>query len=217
MNNSQDSSLPEVTGKQYSPKQTQEVKAAAIRQAVEGQKSLMVRSDIRTDISDVQAVAEVAERYINDCAMAGLLPNTEGLCCALGLSRAWFYQFLREKASSPSALYLNKLRMAWVSLRISLAERQVLDPAMCIFVLKNSHMGFVNEPDGNDEMPMQTDPNRPEWAYGMSEAEYAAASRKRIADIIAALPEPDGLDDIPPASYGLAEKYLLHNDNAGQD
>lgn len=201
----------------YSPAITQETKAQAIRQALNGQKALMVRSTDRVDIADVEAVETAAKKYIADCSTAGILPNIEGLCCVLGFSRQWLYQFLKEKPNSESAQFINKLRMAWTSLRISLAERQILSAPTTIFLLKNSGMGFADVPLDNTEAPIQTDANRPEWAYGMSESEYAAASRKRIADIIAALPEPDGLDDIPPASYGLAEKYLLHHDDVDQD
>ena len=201
----------------YSPAVTQETKAQAIRQALSGQKDLMVRSPDRVDIGDVEAVETAAKKYIADCSTAGILPNIEGLCCVLGFSRQWLYQFLKEKPNSDSAAYINRLRMAWTSLRISLAERQILSAPTTIFLLKNSGMGFADVPLDNTETPMQIDPNRPSWAYGMSESEYAAASRKRIADIIAALPEPDGLDDIPPASYGLAEKYLLHHDDVDQD
>lgn len=215
MNDIDNLELPE--GQPYSPQQTQETKAAAIRQALNGQRGLMIRSPDRVDISDVEAVEAAAKKYIADCSTAGILPNVEGLCCVLGFSRQWLYQFLREKPNSESAAYLNRLRMAWTSLRISLAERQILSAPTTIFLLKNSGMGFADVPLDNTEAPIQTDPNRPEWAYGMSESEYAAASRKRIADIIAALPEPDGLDDIPPASYGLAEKYLLHHDDVDQD
>lgn len=201
----------------YSPAITQETKAQAIRQALNGQKALMVRSTGRVDISDVEAVEQAAGKYVDDCKTAGILPNLVGLCCILGISRQWMYQYLREKPNSESAQFINKLRMAWTSLRISLAERQILSAPTTIFLLKNSGMGFADVPLDNTETPMQIDPNRPSWAYGMSESEYAAASRKRIAAMIAALPEPDGLDDIPPASYGLAEKYLLHDDDADQD
>lgn len=201
----------------YSPAITQETKAQAIRQALNGQKALMVRSTDRVDIADVEAVETAAKKYIADCSTAGILPNIEGLCCVLGFSRQWLYQFLKEKPNSESAQFINKLRMAWTSLRISLAERQILSAPTTIFLLKNSGMGFADVPLDNTETPMQIDPNRPEWAYGMSESEYVAASRKRIAAMIAALPEPDGYEGMTPGDLPLVEKYLLHNDDADQE
>lgn len=185
----QDWELPEE--QPYSPAVTQETKAAAIRQALNGQKALMIRSPDRVDIADVEAVETAAKKYIADCSTAGILPNIEGLCCVLGFSRQWLYQFLKEKPNSESAAYINRLRMAWTSLRISLAERQILSAPTTIFLLKNSGMGFSDVPADNSETPMQADPNRPEWAYGMSESEYAEAARKRIAAMVASLPEPD--------------------------
>ena len=185
----QDWELPEE--QPYSPAITQETKAAAIRQALNGQRGLMIRSPDRVDIADVDAVEHAAQKYIADCNTAGILPNIEGLCCVLGFSRQWLYQFLREKSSSESAAYINRLRMAWTSLRISLAERQILSAPTTIFLLKNSGMGFSDVPADNSETPMQADPNRPAWAYGMSESEYAEAVRKRIAAMVASLPEPD--------------------------
>ena len=151
----------------------------------------MVRSTGRVDISDVEAVEQAAGKYVDDCKTAGILPNLVGLCCILGISRQWMYQYLREKPNSESAQFINKLRMAWTSLRISLAERQILSAPTTIFLLKNSGMGFSDVPSDNSETSMQADPNRPEWAYGMSESEYAEAVRKRIAAMVASLPEPD--------------------------
>lgn len=185
----QDWELPEE--QPYSPAITQETKAQAIRQALNGQKALMVRSTGRVDISDVEAVEQAAGKYVDDCKTAGILPNLVGLCCILGISRQWMYQYLREKPNSESAQFINKLRMAWTSLRISLAERQILSAPTTIFLLKNSGMGFSDVPSDNSETSMQADPNRPEWAYGMSESEYAEAVRKRIAAMVASLPEPD--------------------------
>ncbi|MBQ9257970.1 MAG: hypothetical protein IJ181_12760 [Acidaminococcaceae bacterium] len=201
----------------YSSEQTQEVKAVAIRQALSGQRALMIRSPDRVDIADVEAVEQAANKYIADCSTAGILPNIEGLCCVLGFSRQWLYQFLKEKPNSESAAFINRLRMAWTSLRISLAERQILSAPTTIFLLKNSGMGFSDVPADNNEAPIQTDPYRPEWAYGMSESEYAEAARKRIDAMIASLPEPEDFDDIPPASYELAKKYLVPDDENGGD
>lgn len=175
----------------YSPAITQETKAAAIRQALNGQRGLMIRSPDRVDISDVEAVETAANRYIADCSTAGILPNIEGLCCVLGFSRQWLYKFLREKPNSESAAYINRLRMAWTSLRIGLAERQILSAPTTIFLLKNSGMGFADVPLDNNEAPVQTDPNRPEWAYGLSDAEYVEEIRKHFEGIVEALPDDE--------------------------
>ena len=215
MNDIDNLELPE--GQPYSPQQTQETKAAAIRQALNGQRGLMIRSPDRVDISDVEAVEAAAKKYIADCSTAGILPNVEGLCCVLGFSRQWLYQFLREKPNSESAAYINRLRMAWTSLRISLAERQILSAPTTIFLLKNSGMGFSDVPADNSEMPMQTDPNRPTWAYGMNEEEYVEAAKKRLEALIDAMPEPDGYDGMTPGDLPLAEKYLLNHDDTEQD
>jgi len=176
----------------YSPAVTQETKAAAIRQALNGQRGLMIRSPDRVDISDVDAVERAADKYIADCKTAGILPNVEGLCCVLGFSRQWLYQYLREKPNSESAAYISRLRMAWTSLRISLAERQILSAPTTIFLLKNSGMGFSDMPADNGDS--QTDVNRPGWAYGMAEGEYVREARKRLEAISDALPEPDDAD-----------------------
>ena len=192
MNSLEENSLLEEQG--YSPAVTQETKAQAIRQALNGQRRLMTRAPDRVNIADVESVETVAERYIADCAVAGILPNMEGLCCVLGLSRAWVYQYLREKPNSESAMYINRLRMAWASLRISLAERQVLSAPMSIFLLKNSSMGFSDTPDNNELTPISPDPERPTWAYGMTEKEYREANIKRILESLPDLIE----EDAPP-------------------
>lgn len=56
----------------------------------------------------------------------------------------------------------------------------MLDAPTTIFLLKNSHLGFVNEPQADDEPSF--DPNRPVWAYGLSDEEYEEQNLRRIRE-----------------------------------
>lgn len=125
----------------YNPKQTDEVRKSAIRKAIQSQRQLL-RATERIDISDLSALQEKAQLYMSSCEAAGVLPNLEGLASICGFSRQWLYEYLREHHDAVSARFIDSLRLAWSSLRISLAESKNLDPAVSIFILKNSGLGF---------------------------------------------------------------------------
>ena len=169
--------LIETEGK-YSPAQTAEVRKSAIRQALKSQRQLFKSKD-RINIRDTKALEERTMIYIDACESSGLVPNLEGLCACCGFNRQWLYHFLNDHPETESAHFINSLRLSWASLRMSLAESKVLDPASTIFVLKNSGLGF------SDRQEIAIAPNDP-----MRDLDPEQARRR----LIEAIPAED--DDI---------------------
>ena len=168
----------------YTPEKTAEIRKTAIRQALTAQKDLFIKAKDRIDISDINALTARATEYINACTSAGIVPNLEGLACCCGFSRAWLYQYLKDHPTDESAIFLDRLRLGWASLRMSLSETKVLDPASTIFVLKNSGLNFTDKQEYEVvQAPECNDPFRPRWAWNLTEEEY----HKKVMEDIEAI------------------------------
>ena len=128
----------------YSASETQEVRHEAIKKALSVQLGMLQKSQVRTDLHDLTAVQATTENYIHRCSEAGLMPNFEGVAASLGISRKWAYEYIRKFNSDPTAEYLNTIRLSLASIRMTLSEGKVLDPASSIFILKNSDMGYAD-------------------------------------------------------------------------
>lgn len=164
----------------YSPKETSMIRKEAIRNAIASQKSLFLKSKDRIDISDTEALSERAAEYIDACQTAGIVPNLEGFCCLCGFSRAWLYQYLKEHPETKSARLVDGLRLGWASLRMSLAETKILDPASTIFILKNSGLNFADKTEYEVTQTENNDPFRPSWAVGLPDDVYRKQLMERI-------------------------------------
>ena len=169
----------------YSPEKTSLIRKQAIQDAINSQKNLFLKSKDRIDISDINALTARATEYINACTSAGIVPNLEGLACCCGFSRAWLYQYLKDHPTDESAIFLDRLRLGWASLRMSLSETKVLDPASTIFVLKNSGLNFTDKQEYEvAQAPECNDPFRPRWAWNLSESEYHKKVMEDIEEIV---------------------------------
>lgn len=129
----------------YDPQATADVKSNAIGRVLEMQLRMGQKNPIRVDMRDVDAVRETAARYVKACADASIMPNIEGFCAQLGISRRYFYKYLEEHPDTQTAILLDRIRTQWASARIALAERGVLDSSMVIFLTLNSSLGYTNE------------------------------------------------------------------------
>lgn len=159
------------------PSQTQEVRVQTVQQTLNIFHDLLTKSAYRTDLSDVDAVRTCAEDYLRRCQVAGKPPSIEGLCLALGMSRANFYKFCSRHADSESVQFLDVLRNGINSIRISLCDQGVISPVSLIFLLKNCNDGYMDRTELSTavtESPLS----------GMD----AEGARRRILE---ALPEDD--------------------------
>lgn len=139
------SMIPEQKNKSYSPETTAAVRSDVIGQIVSLQADMLIKSPIRTDLNDLEAVREITQRFMIKCAENGCLPNVESLSAALGISRRMFYKFLETHPESPTASYLDQVRTSWAGCRLMAADRKAVDPTISIFLLLNSSLGFSNQ------------------------------------------------------------------------
>lgn len=175
--NSTDGLMQKEPRRGYSPEMTQEVRKAVIRRALDSTKALTKQTE-RINVSDTARLSEVATDYIERCKDAGLVPNLEGLAASIGCSRRWLYIFCDENPQHPSAALIDRLRSGWMSLRFSLSEARVLDPATVIFIAKNSGLGYSDRQEYEFVKP-----DNPLSSLGDPEA-----ARRRILE---ALPDLD--------------------------
>lgn len=168
----------------YSPRETDSIRKAAVQDVLLAQTDLLIKAEHRTDLGDIDAVRTVTGEYMRICADTGICPNLEGLAARLGISRARVYRFIKDHPDSETARFLDQARLMWASARMSLCERGFLDPAMSIFILKNSELNFADR----HELTVDADPDRnngrPAWAQGMSDEQY-------IGELMQGIPEEE--------------------------
>lgn len=165
----------------YSPQQTAEIRKAAVQDVLNAQTDMLIKAEHKTRLADLGEVKQVTGDYMQVCIKTGIIPNLEGLCARMGLSRSYVYRYIRENPDSETAQFLNQARLMWASARMSLAERGILDNAMSIFILKNSGLNFADKHDL--EIDMVEKDTRPAWAHGMSDQKYLDALREEFADL----------------------------------
>ena len=166
------------SNERYSPKQTQQIRKAAVQDVLLAQTDLLQKSSTRVDLRDTEEVRRVTQEFMRICCDVGILPTAEGLCARLGMTRQNFYRFIRENPENETATFLNQTRLLWASARAGLAERGLLDSPMAIFLLKNSGIGMSDRHE--IEMDVEQKKDRPDWAVGMSEDKYRAEILKTI-------------------------------------
>lgn len=166
------------TNERYSPKQTQQIRKAAVQDVLLAQTDLLQKSSTRVDLRDTEEVRRVTQEFMRICCDVGILPTAEGLCARLGMTRQNFYRFIRENPENETATFLNQTRLLWASARAGLAERGLLDSPMAIFLLKNSMLGFADRSEIT--MDVEQTQDRPAWAVGMSNERYRNEILKTI-------------------------------------
>lgn len=125
--------------------QTSEVKQRTIRDIVRTHRELIQGSAGKTDLSNTERVRAVAESYMKNCEINGVIPSITGLSALLGVTRAGIYKHLQEHPNSETSHLIERLRTSWASIRIACAERGATSEAITIFLLKNSALGFVDK------------------------------------------------------------------------
>ena len=135
--------------------QTAEIRQGIIRDVVRTHKNLLRSSRGKVDLSDAEAVRDVAERYMETCIAGGMIPSITGLASMLGFSRVAIYDHLRKHPESDTSQLLEQLRTSWAAARIACAERGGTSEAITIFLLKNSSLEFA---DRIEVQPVVTSP-----------------------------------------------------------
>lgn len=161
----------------YNPIMTAEVRQASIREALTTHIAMAQKASSRTNLSDVEAVRNVAEGYLRICQETGSIPSMETLSAALGCTRMNLYKYIRVHPGTPTVDYLDTLRTLFAGIRQDLMERRITEPAASIFVLKNSDLGY------SDRVELTAQPVE----NPLQNLDEEAARRR----ILESLPEPD--------------------------
>ena len=115
-----------------------EHKAEVIGEDVRRKAETLRKHQDKVDLSDVRAVRERAQVYLDACAEAGTIPNVLGLSAyGFGCSRQWLNEYLRTHPKSQSAEYINLLKDSFADILVNASLGRAADPTMGIFVLKN--------------------------------------------------------------------------------
>lgn len=168
-----------IAQERYTPTKTAMIRAEIVQKTVTQHLDLLQKAPIRTKLSDPEQVKRTAEDYLNRCRDYSAPPSIEGLCLALGMSRANFYKWLDRHPESEVAEYCDYLRTGINAIRISLGDQGIINPAQLIFLLKNSGSGDPY----TDKVELQA----PTPESPLANLDEAAARRR----ILESLPEPD--------------------------
>ena len=162
-----------------------ELRKDAIRQSAISNKELLhiARKRGKVDLMDTEQVEKAIDEYFLFESERGNVPNFEALCCFMGLSSAWVYEFLVKHHRESSAEVLELAKQSMVANRINLADAKVIAETFSIFILKNSRAGYSDK----YQVDATATPADPLEEYRMTEEQL----RKKYADMIAALPDPD--------------------------
>lgn len=132
---------------------SQAMKAEALDKIVSQQQKMLTRisANGRTDLTDLAAVQATANRYLEACKKATVVPTISGLAAALGFSRQW----ICEQARKPGAVgqYLSALFSAFSAVLEQMGLLRMASEPVSIFLLKNGNVGLSDRYDVMHEQP----------------------------------------------------------------
>lgn len=122
------------------PEVSNELKAAALNNAIAQQQRLLEQAESRgrIDLDNLDAVKAACAGYLESCRLAGVFPSMTGLAPSMGMSRQTLYAYIRNNATTESARYLDSVRSAISAVVEQAALSRSASEAVAIFVLKNS-------------------------------------------------------------------------------
>ena len=157
---------------------TAEVRAQTVREILRVQSGLLFEKPTeRVHLNNVDEVIAVCKTYVNICLEKGLIPGFQGFATICGVSRNALYDFLRKNPDSPSGIFLEKMRTAFMATRQNAVDRGAAAESMSIFLMKNSYQDYTDR--------MELTPAQPDNPLKDMDAEAARAR------LMAAIPEDD--------------------------
>ena len=159
---------------------SQAIKAEVLDKIVtEQQKTLnRVSATGRTDLTSLEEVQATANRYLEACKKATVIPTVSGLSAALGYSRQW----ICEQARKPGAIgqYLSALFSAFSAVLEQMGLMRMTSEAVSIFLMKNGAVGLSDRYDIAHEQP--TDNTDDEFSAKRIEDIYKWLEEGRVED-----------------------------------
>ena len=126
----------------------------------------------RVDLTDLNAVREAADSYLQACKIAGVVPTISGFSAALGYSRQWICK-VAEKQTEVGG-YLSALFAAFSSCLEQMSLMRQTDPATSIFLMKNGSVGMTDRLDVTAQPVFDPD-NKPEMSVEDILKRYASS------------------------------------------
>lgn len=132
---------------------SQAMKTEALDKIISQQQKTLSRvsTNGRTDLTDLAAVQATANRYLEACKRATVVPTVSGLSAALGYSRQW----VCEQARRPGAIgqYLSALFSAFSAVLEQMGLMRMTSEPVSIFLLKNGSVGLSDRYDIAHDQP----------------------------------------------------------------
>lgn len=158
--------------------ETAEVRAQTVRDILQVQAGLLFEKPTeRVHLNNVAEVISACKTYVDVCIEKGLIPGFQGFATICGVSRNALYDYLRKNPDSPSGIFLEKMRTAFMATRQNAVDRNAAAESMSIFLMKNSYQDYTDR--------MELTPAEPSNPLKDMDAEAARAR------LIAAIPEDD--------------------------
>lgn len=158
--------------------ETAEVRAQTVREILRVQSGLLFEKPTeRVHLNNVAEVIAACKTYVDICLEKGLIPGFQGFATICGVSRNALYDFLRKNPDSPSGIFLEKMRTAFMATRQNAVDRGAAAESMSIFLMKNSYQDYTDR--------MELTPAQPDNPLKDMDAEAARAR------LMAAIPEDD--------------------------
>lgn len=125
--------------------ETAEIRAQIAREIVQLQSGLLfARPTERVHLNNVDELIEACKTYVELCIERGLIPGFQGLATICGVSRQALYDFLRKNPDTPSGIFLEKARTAFMATRQNAVDRGAAAESMSIFLMKNSYQDYAD-------------------------------------------------------------------------
>lgn len=125
--------------------ETAEVRAQTVREILRVQSGLLFEKPTeRVHLNNVDELIDACKTYVGICLEKGLIPGFQGLATICGVSRNALYDFLRANPDTPSGIFLEKARTAFMATRQNAVDRGAAAESMSIFLMKNSFQQYAD-------------------------------------------------------------------------
>lgn len=126
--------------------ETAEVRAQTVREILRVQSGLLFEKPTeRVHLNDVDELITACKTYVEICIEKGLIPGFQGFATICGVSRNALYDYLRKNPDSPSGIFLEKARTAFMATRQNAVDKGAAAESMSIFLMKNSYQQYADK------------------------------------------------------------------------
>lgn len=124
-----------------------ELKAETLGRIIEQQQASLAKLGDsgkinRVDLNSLDAVRQAADKYLQACRLAAVVPSISGLSAALGYSRQWICMVAEKQTEV--GFYMSALFASISSCLEQMSLMRQTDAATSIFLMKNGSVGMTD-------------------------------------------------------------------------